>query len=183
MKMTNMVKALKVTIKWLLWMCMIPVLNPTPGIAQTAADTANVFHSDNLLKAIGGDFLYVFSSPLRLTTSDGLRLIALTAATGGLVSFVDDPFDEEYARENRHSILYPFKRLAEVGQIYDDISPVYFTVGVSGAALAGGLAFKDEKLFTTGRLVFESAVMTQILTATAKGVFGRSRPHTDLGAK
>ena len=162
---------------------MIPVLNPNSAVAQTSTNTAEAFHSENLLKTIGGDFLYVFSSPLRLTTSGGLRLVTFTAATAGLVSFVDDPFDEEYARENDHSFLYPFKRLAEVGKIYDDISPVYFTVGVSGAAVVGGLALKKEKLVTTGRLVLESAVMTQILTGTAKGVFGRSRPRTDRGAK
>jgi membrane-associated phospholipid phosphatase len=136
-----------------------------------------------LLKTIGGDFLYVFSSPLRLTKSDGLRLLTFTAVTGGLVSFGDDHFDEEYAKENHHSILYPFKQLAEVGKIYDDISPDYFIAGVAGAALIGGLAFKDRKLVTTGRLVLESAVMTQILTGWAKGVFGRSRPYTDRGAK
>jgi membrane-associated phospholipid phosphatase len=164
-------------------MIVFPLLNPNTAVAQTATDTAKVFHSENLIKAIGGDFLHVFSSPLHLTKNGGLRFFTFTAVTGGVVNFVDDPFDEEYAKESHHGILYPFKRLAEVGKIYDDISPDYFIAGVSGAALIGGLAFKDGKLVTTGRLVLESAVMTQILTGWVKGVFGRSRPHTDLGAK
>lgn len=167
----------------LLWISVFPLLNPTSAVAQTATDTANVFHSGNLLETIGGDFLHVFSSPLRLTTGDGLRLLTFTAVTASLINFVDDPFDEEYAKESHHSILYPFKQLAEVGKIYDDISPLYFTAGVSGAALAGGLVLKDKKLVTTGRLVLESAIMTQMVTGWAKGVFGRSRPHTDRGAK
>lgn len=167
----------------LLWMIVFPLLKLNPAVAQTATDTAKVFHSENLLKTIGDDFLHVFSSPLRLTTSGGLRLLTFSAVTGGLIRFVDDPFDEEYAKESQHGILYPFRRLAEAGKIYDDISSIYFTAGVSGAALVGGMAFKDEKLVTTGRLVLESAVMTQILTGWTKGVFGRSRPYTDRGAK
>ncbi|MDZ7359380.1 MAG: phosphatase PAP2 family protein [candidate division KSB1 bacterium] len=167
----------------LLWMSVFPLPNPNPAVAQTAADTSEVFHSENLLKTIGGDFLHVFSSPLRLTKNDGLRLLTFSAVAGGLVGFGDDHFDEEYAKESHHGILYPFKQLAEVGQIYDDVSPVYFTAGVSGAALVGGLILKDRKLVTTGRLVLEAAVMTQILTGWAKGVFGRPRPYTDRGAK
>jgi hypothetical protein len=109
--------------------------------------------------------------------------LTFTAVTASVINFVDAPFDEEYAKENHHGILYPFKQLAEVGKIYDDISPLYFTASVSGAALAGGLVLKDKKLVTTGRLVLESAIMTQMVTGWAKGIFGRSRPHTDLGAK
>jgi hypothetical protein len=167
----------------LLWMSVVPMLNPSFTMAQTATDTARVFHSDNLIRSIGGDFLYVFSAPQRLSKKDGFHLFAFAATTTALVGVVDDPFDEEYARESHHGILYPFRRLAEAGKIYDDVSPVYFTAGVSAATLVGGLVFKDKKLLTTGRLLVESTVMTQILTGLTKGVSGRSRPYTDRGAK
>ena len=63
------------------------------------------------------------------------------------------------------------------------MTPAVFTAGLTAATLAGGLISQDKKLFTTSRLLVESAVLTQIFAAAAKGVLGRSRPYTDRGAQ
>ncbi len=133
------------------------------------------------IKNVGSDVAYVFSSPFRLSSRGGLRLLAFTALTAGTIAFVDEPFDDEYAKEG-HNQFYLAHELAELGQFYDDVSPVTFTAGLSAVTLVGGLISRDKKLLTTTRLLVESAVLTEVFAAAAKGVLGRSRPYTDRGA-
>ena len=133
------------------------------------------------VKSIGSDVAHVFSSPFHLSRKGRLRLLAFTAMATGMIVFVDEPFDEEYAKEG-HNAFYLAHELAEVGQFYDDVTPAVFTAGLSAAMLAGGLISRDKKLLTTTRLLVEAAVLTQVFAAAAKGVLGRSRPYSDRGA-
>jgi membrane-associated phospholipid phosphatase len=155
--------------------------NSASSLAQTANGAKPARPSNGFIKNVGSDVAHVFSSPFHLSGRGGLRLLAFAALTVGTIAFVDEPFDEEYAKEG-HSAFYVAHELAEIGQFYDDVSPLNFAIGLSAATLAGGLLSKDKKLLTTTRLLVESAVLTQLFTSVSKGVLGRSRPYTDRGS-
>lgn len=151
------------------------------GFAQRASGVARNNFSSGFAKTVGGDVAHVLTSPFRLSPRGGLRLLAFAAITAGAITLGDEHFDEEYAKEG-HNIFYPFHELSELGKVYDDISPVNFSLGLSAATLAGGFVFQDKKLLITTRLMVESAILTQLGTALAKGVLGRARPYTNRGA-
>jgi membrane-associated phospholipid phosphatase len=165
----------------LLSMTMILFCDSASSLAQTANSAIPKKPAAGFIRNVGSDVAHVFSSPFHLSRRGGLRLLAVAAVTAGTIAFVDEPFDEEYAKEG-HNIFYLAHELAEIGQFYDDVSPVSFTIGLSAATLVGGLLSKDKKLLTTTRLLVESAVLTEFFTALSKGVLGRSRPYTDRGA-
>lgn len=170
------------TFQLMLGILMMIWLAPQNTLAQTVNGASKGMRAHGFVKSVGGDVAHVFSAPFRLSRRGSLRLLAFTALTAGAIAFVDEPFDEEYAREG-HNAFYLAHELAEIGQFYDEVSPLAFTAGLSAAAFAGGLISKDQKLLTTARLLVESAVLTQLFAAGAKGVLGRSRPYTDRGAR
>jgi len=152
------------------------------GLAQNATSSSSPqMPASGFFQTVGGDIGYVFASPFHLSRRSGLHLLAFTALTLGTIAYVDEPFDEEYAKEG-HDAFYVAHKLAQIGQFYDDVSPIAFAAGLSATTLAAGLISKDKKLLTTTRLMVESSIMTLILTETFKGVMGRSRPYTDRGA-
>jgi len=165
----------------LAWLCLIPVLCQNNGYAQVSADTLKGSRIKNFVKTVGSDILRVATSPLRMSKNDGLQLLAFTAITTGFVSKVDSPIDEEFGIEVDNSYLLPARGLARIGEVYDHISPKRFSTALSIAMLTGGLAFKDKKLLETTRLMFESLVITQLLTSWSKDLFGRARPYTGKG--
>jgi hypothetical protein len=95
--------------------CVLPQQEKTPVESR---------HSKSLPKTIGGDIGRVIASPLHLSKREGLQLAAFIAISAGLYTFLDDPIDEEYAREGHHSIFWPAKEMAEIGKLYDNIKPV-----------------------------------------------------------
>ena len=166
---------------WILsWILVLTLLSCHEGLAQSA-EAPKTSNAQSFLRTVGGDMVRVFSSPLRLSKNDGLHLIAFTTVTAGFYAFLDAPVDEEYARENRHAVFYPAKKLAGIGKIYDDISPVNFSIGISAGLLVGGIVLQDKKLLETTRLVIESVLLNKTITSFSKGVIGRSRPYGERG--
>ncbi|NUO84149.1 phosphatase PAP2 family protein, partial [candidate division KSB1 bacterium] len=90
---------------------------------------------------------------------------------------------EELALEGYEFSSRPFKELAKLGQVYDDIGPVNTAIGLSVASFAGGVILQDRKLLQTSRLLVETSVLTQLFTTAGKGILGRARPYTDLGPR
>jgi membrane-associated phospholipid phosphatase len=151
--------------------------------AQTSGNTRQTNPLVCAIKTVGSDVAYVFTSPSRLTTKGGVELLVLSAVTTGFICKGDDKVDEELALEGYEFSAQPFKLLAKLGQVYDDVNPVNFSIGLSATVFAGGLALHDKKLLQTSRLLVESVVLTQLFTATGKGVFGRARPYLNHGPR
>jgi membrane-associated phospholipid phosphatase len=151
------------------------------SLAQIINSTGGKRPVNGFIKDVGSDVAHVFSSPFHLSRHGGLQLLALAALTAGTIVLVDEPFDEEYAKEGDNA-FYLAHELAEIGQFYDDVSPVTFAIGLSAATLAGGLISKDKKLLTTTRLLVESSALTLVFTMVSKRTLGRSRPYADRGA-
>ncbi len=135
------------------------------------------------IKTVGSDVAYVFTSPSRMTTKGGLQLLAFSALTAGFILRADEKIDEELALEGYEFSSRPFKELAKLGQVYDDIGPVNTAIGLSVASFAGGVILQDRKLLQTSRLLVEASVLTQLFTTAGKGILGRARPYTDLGPR
>jgi len=168
-------------ISCLAWICLIAVVCQNNGYAQVSADTLKGSRIKNFVKTVGGDFLSVATSPLRMSRNDGLQLLAFTAITTGFVFRVDSPIDEEFGIEVDNSYLLPARGLARIGEVYNNISPKRFSTVLTIAMLSGGIAFKDKKLLETSRLMFESLLISQWITTWSKDLFGRSRPYTGKG--
>jgi hypothetical protein len=151
-----------------------------------AQDSTNVRKPNPLVcavKIVAGDVAYVFTSPARITTKGGFELLALSAVTTAFILRADEKIDEELGLENYEFHSLPFRELADIGQIYDDIKPANFAIGLTATTLAGGLALRDKKLLQTSRLLAESVVLTQLFTSWSKGILGRARPYTDQGPR
>ncbi len=131
---------------------------------------------------VGGDILYVFSSPLRLSQANGVKLFAFTATTTASVIWMDADVDGDFIERDEFYIK-PATGLAKIGDGYDQIlSNKYALASLPVAMLAGGLIFKDKKLLLTSRLMVESFFITGEITTIAKGLFGRARPYTGEGS-
>jgi len=135
------------------------------------------------IKTVGSDIAYVFTAPLRMTTRGGVKLLALSALTTGFVFRADDKIDEELAREGYEFSSQPFRQFAKLGQVYDDIKPVNFAIGLTATTFVSGLALRDKKLLQTSRLLVETVVLTQLFTSWSKGIFGRARPYVNHGPR
>jgi len=151
--------------------------------AQTAEKARTGHPLVCAIKTVGSDVAYVFTSPLRITTRGGVEFLALSALTTGFVLRADNKIDEELALEDYEFSSRPFREFAKLGEVYDDIGPVNFAIGLTATTLAGGLALRDKKLLQTSRLLAESMALTYFFTAAGKGVFGRARPYTDHGPR
>lgn len=152
-------------------------------VAQTAKGVRQTNPLVCAIKTVGSDVAYVFTSPLRTTTRGSVEFLALSALTTGLILRADDKIDEELGLEGYEFHSLPFRKLAELGQIYDDIKPANFALGLTATTFAGGLALRDKKLLQTSRLLAESVVLTQLFTSWSKGILGRARPYTDHGPR
>ncbi len=132
----------------------------------------------SLVNTIGGDVGRVFSSPFGMSSNSTFKLMGLAVLTAGLATSLDRSFDHGFAGRADGALGFPKNGLVTMGKGYDEISSLYFLAGLSTATLAGGLAFKDDKLLQTSRLLVESYFVTQAVTFLGKELFGRSRPYT-----
>jgi len=163
--------------------CLLFIICQRDSVAQDSTKARKVNPLVGAAKTVSSDIAYVFTSPLRLTTRSGVKFLALTALTTGFVLRADDKIDEELALEGYEFSSQPFRQFAKLGQVYDDIKPVNFAIGLTATTLASGLALRDKKLLQTSRLLAESMALTYFFTAAGKGIFGRARPYTNHGPR
>lgn len=173
----------KISSYLLVSICLLLSIGQPSLFAQTATNTR---HSNPLMcaiKTVSSDVAYVFTSPLRISPRGGVKVVAFSALTTAFILRADDKIDEELGPENYEFHSLPFRELADIGQIYDDLKPTNFAIGLTATTFAGGLVCRDKKLLQTSRLLAESVVLTQFFTSTSKGIFGRARPYTDHGPR
>ncbi len=139
-------------------------------------------HLKSLAGTVASDVWQVASAPFHISTKSVLKLTSFAVLNLGLIYGADNETDEEFAIEGHPAYMQPAKALARVGDVYNHIGTRRAFLGLSSAALLGGVIFKDSKLLTTGRLMIESSVITGLITYWSKGLFGRSRPYTNRGA-
>ncbi len=167
----------------LTWIGLFTMLCPNHVLAQAAENTRQANPLVCAIKTVGSDVANVFTSPSRITTKGVVELLALSAVTAGFVFRADDKIDEELALEGYEFSSQPFRELAKLGKVYDDVTPTNFAIGLSATTFAGGLALHDKKLLQTSRLLVESVVLTKLFTSWSKGVFGRVRPYVNHGPR
>jgi hypothetical protein len=138
------------------------------------------------VKTVYDDFRTVISSPARMKGQDVLQLSAFSLITAGFIYQYDRQINDAFYRsaethDHDSGLLALGKRYAKIGEVYNDIKPVYFLSGLTSAILLGGIIRHDSRLMDTAQLITESFLITGVLTTLGKGFFGRSRPFLDKG--
>ncbi len=159
------------------------LLTHTAVFAQDAGNARKDNPIVCAIKTVSSDVGYVITSPARLSSKGGFKLLAFSALSIGFVFRADNKIDEELALEGYEFSSRPFTEFAKLGQVYDDIGPVNTAIGLSAASLAGGLILRDKKLLQTSRLLVEASILTQLFTTGSKGLLGRARPYVDHGPR
>lgn len=118
-----------------------------------------------------------------MSGNDRFAIAYLTLMNVLLVYSVDADLDREFAAAEPPNFLKPIERMADLGDLYDQIGPGYIMAGISVSLVAGGAVLKDRKLLETARLLLESSAFTGLFTHLGKGIFSRARPYTNRGAR
>lgn len=160
------------------WFAMLSL--QSSGHGQELQDPPKQSPSNSIASTVGGDILHVLSSPFRLSRDSSLKLLALTVATTGFMTLLDDRIDKNFIKRDDFYVK-PAIGLAKIGDGYDVISSNFVLAGLSVSMLAGGLILDDKKLLETTRLVVESFLIAGAITQLGKRVLGRSRPYTGAG--
>lgn len=159
-------------------------LSPFENFAQTKNNSNSQTSAKPCVKTIYGDILNFAASPLRITKKDALRLTVLSVVTAGFIYSQDSQVDNKFALANNNSdnlLILAGKKLAQIGNGYNEISPTYVIGGLTTSMLLGGIISKDRKLLDTSRLMIEAIVINELITGISKGFIGRSRPATGRG--
>jgi len=102
------------------------------------------------------------------------KIGAISAATG-LLFLVDNSI-----RNNLKNISASNNNiLLKAGHEYGEI---YYSMGLAGALYLTQFLFDDHKAASTGKVLFESLVISSIAAISIKYIFGRSRPYTEDGS-
>jgi membrane-associated phospholipid phosphatase len=150
------------------------------GYSQELQNPSKQNQHQSFASKVGGDVVFILSSPLRSNQKDGLKFLAITAITTALVTLFDEQIDKKFIERNDFYIK-PAIGLAKMGDVYDKTSSQYVLAGLSASLLTGGLILKDKNLLETMRLMIEAAVIAGAITQIGKSISGRSRPYRDDG--
>lgn len=119
------------------------------------------------LKYAGNDYLRTFN--YLITPSKNHILYPITVAD---YTFISSALDEKL--RVCPCIRRDIPILKQAGEIST-------AVALPTAIYLSGLIFKDEYTRTTGRLLFESMLLSGTLNTSLKVIFGRARPNMDMG--
>ena len=128
------------------------------------------------------DGFYLLCSPTRMNRNDFLTLTAFVVVNVSLIDRVDQPFDQSFALAQTNSFYQPLEKLADVGDVYDQLGSKTVPILVTGSFLLTGWIRQDKYLLNTSLFIAESVLFTALLTDMTKRVFGRARPFTGRGA-
>jgi len=160
------------------------VIITTQSYSQTSNDdSTQVSPLKSLTDVVIDDICHVATAPLRISSDDAIKLLVFATVNTAIIYGVDQPTDESFSNEEGKPFWRPAEQLADIGDFYDRVGPGKTMTGLTAAIFAGGLIFDDNKLLETSRLIVESSAITIFLTYIGKGLFGRSRPFTERGAK
>ena len=105
-------------------------------------------------------------------SSDVLINSGVAVLSTGLLFLLDNQIRNEIVnKRNDNAIL-------DIGHEYGEIS---YAFGLSAALYLSQFVFNDNKLGNTGKVLFESLVISGLLSISLKYIFGRSRPYLEDG--
>ena len=136
-----------------------------------------------IINTASDDFKYLVASPLRMTQKDGLKLLALSGLSAGLIFHFDQEIEDNLIENHRFKspVLHSFSNIAKTYGASDH-AVIYMFSGLSSSILAGGYLFNDNKMWDTGFLMVESFVYSQFITWFGKLALGRARPYAQKGS-
>jgi len=120
------------------------------------------------------DGIRTFSTPFHFKTKDVI-ITASVLSTTALLFTVDDELRTYFHKQNSSFN----DNLKNVGNYYGS---VYTSLLAGSGFYTAGLFSGNEYIRTTGRMVFESFVISGLITLTIKSVLGRHRPYTEDGS-
>ena len=119
------------------------------------------------------DLLYVGNNVIH-TDKDGFLMAAgIVGVTG--VSMTFDTTLREIALKNQST------GADNVFKITNEFGNGFYGAAFGGAIYLGGLALGDNEVRITGRLIFESLLLSGAVTTILKSGFGRARPYMNTG--
>ncbi|MCZ7555088.1 MAG: phosphatase PAP2 family protein [Bacteroidia bacterium] len=121
----------------------------------------------------GEDWGHVLSAPVHFNGNDWLLAGIAVVATAS--SWMVDEDVREWSQAHRDPQRDDWLLIGD----YYGTGEV--STGVALLLYAGGEAFDDTWSRTTGRMVFQSMVYSEVFTHVMKAVIGRSRPYADRG--
>lgn len=128
----------------------------------------------NIFSRFGGDFKYIFTSPLRLGKSDVLPLSAILLGTCGLMVLDKDIRDSvQDSGSNSWDEIFSLSKQFGDGRV---------TLPIAGIFYLAGKIFHDEKSQDTGISALESFIFSGLICSTLKVLAGRSRPYREEGS-
>jgi membrane-associated phospholipid phosphatase len=116
----------------------------------------------------------IYNAPAHFDDKDWYRAAAVIGAA--LVAYTLDEEIRDMTQRNRHDDLDGFVRF---GDYYGRPESA---LGVSASIYLAGLAMGSEHTRKTGRMVFQAAAYSGLLTLVLKSVLGRSRPYINQGS-
>jgi hypothetical protein len=143
-----------------------PAISPAEPPAPSRTSIGTVL--GNEARRYVGDTAYILTAPIHWDSRTWIEAVAAAAAIA-VISHEDQPI------ENGVQHL----RSSTTNSVSSAVTPLgsSVAVGLSVAALGGGLLFKDPKLRDLGRDAVESEVIAAgIVTPLLKWAFGRTRP-------
>jgi membrane-associated phospholipid phosphatase len=156
----------------------IVILSSLFASAQNAKDgqenlqkVCGVKHLDRCFVDLAHDQAGIWTSPLRIQSSDAVWLVPFAGATGAALYYDADAQRQLGINKSR---IDTSQNIARFG------SP-YATVAAGVGMYALGAISKDQKLSETGRLGTEAVINASIITEAFKLATNRERPDVGLG--
>lgn len=110
-------------------------------------------------------------------------MLLLAGTTALMVARLDRQFDEEYGVEGGSRPLGLPNAMTRVGEFYDTVGTVPFTLAVTGTAALLGVTSGNDDLVVTAGVALEAVVFTKLFTGIGKRAIGRARPHLGEGPR
>lgn len=163
-------------------LCIVIIITGLPviGLGQSTQLLRKEKPLKHFASTVGGDILYVVTSPLHFNRQDGIKFLTFAATTALFMTQFDGELDEEFI-ENEDFYIKPATSLARIGKEYDNATSTYVLAGIAVPLISGGLIFGDSELIDTARLMTESLLIAGAITNVAKRLVGRARPQAGRG--
>ena len=143
-------------------------------------------NSGNILKTITKDFVYIMTSPSRMSKNNYLHLLMVSGITSGFIFYLDEKIDKDYVINKNTPLVYTLgNSFAEISKEYgkNNDRVFYLFGGITTSLYAGSIMLKNKKLLQTTGLVSESFIFSLLISGSTKLILGRSRPYMNKGSK
>lgn len=119
-------------------------------------------------------FIIETNNAQKIDVSDNLLLKAgIASMATGILFLADKSIRAELKQNNSQNNL-----LLDVGHIYGEYN---YSFGLAGVLYMSQFILNDKKIANTGKVLFESLLISGVLSISIKYIFGRSRPNRNEG--